>query len=223
MSVPLLNAEVVMPAGEVEYVVLWMHGLGADGNDFKPIIPELKIPESAGVKFIFPHAPIRPVTINNGYEMRAWYDIVSPNLGKGEGEEDILNSVEQIKQLIKQEQAAGLSLDRLILAGFSQGGVIALHTALRLEQPIAGVIALSTYFPFIEQALSDLNEAHLTTPIFAAHGSLDGIVPLTLWEQYTEQLQARGFAVESKKYAMEHSVSLEEIQDLSQWLKARFQ
>ncbi len=214
-----LNCEIVETKEEISKSIIWLHGLGADGHDFVSLIPELKLPSDIGIRFIFPHAPIRPVTVNNGYEMRAWYDLLSLERGKTANEADILITVAWITQLIDNEIAAGIKAENIILAGFSQGGVIALHTALRYPQKLAGIIALSTYFPFAENALKQRSDAQHNIAVFAAHGINDPVIPLLSWEIYVPELQQAGCKVEKHSYPMEHSLCFEEIIALSRWLQ----
>ena len=219
MIMKKLPAEIVRTAGSTEFTVIWMHGLGADGHDFVPVIPELKLPASLGVKFIFPHAPIRAVTLNNGMEMRAWYDLLSLDRSKTANEDDILTTVTLINQLIDNEIESGTSSDKILLAGFSQGGVIALHTGLRYPKRLAGIMALSTYIPFKENTLTQANEVQKAIPIFAAHGKFDPVIPFASYEDYIPSLKAQGYEVEAHDYPMEHSLCLEEINDISAWLQ----
>ncbi|MEE9326857.1 MAG: alpha/beta hydrolase [Cocleimonas sp.] len=215
----ILAFETVKTAQKTDFTVIWLHGLGADGNDFVPMIPELKLPESLRVKFIFPHAPVRPVTLNNGMQMRAWYDLLSLDRTNNVKLDDILITVDWINKLIEKEIESGVPSKKILLAGFSQGGVIAFHTALRFPKKLAGVMALSTYFPFDEDLLAQAGSQHSGMPIFAAHGTNDPVIPHLSWKDYVPKLEAAGFAVEAKSYPMEHSVSLEEIQDISAWLQ----
>ncbi len=215
-----LPSKIVSTTDKTEFTVIWMHGLGADGNDFVPIIPELKLPASLGVKFIFPHAPVRPITLNNGYEMPAWFDMFSLDRADNANEDDILISVGWINTIIENEIANGTPPEKILLAGFSQGGVIALQAGLRYPKKLAGIMALSTYMPFDDNLLANENigkQAGLS--IFAAHGMDDPVIPLMSWKDYVPKLEAKGFNVESHSYKMEHSVSLEEINDISAWLQ----
>ena len=216
----ILPSEVVKTSDQTDFTVIWMHGLGADGNDFVPIIPELKLPENLKIKFIFPHAPVRPITLNNGYEMRAWFDMTSLDRADNAKEDDILTSVSWINTIINQEIDKGTEADHIILAGFSQGGVIALQAGLRFSKKLAGIMALSTYMPFSESLLTNPNiQQQNGNPIFAAHGINDPVIPILSWEDYVPKLESKGFAVEARSYVMEHSVSLEEIQHISTWLQ----
>ena len=197
--------------------MIWLHGLGADGNDFVSIIPELKLPSSLGIKFIFPHAPVRPVTLNGGMQMRAWYDLLSLDRDKSAIEDDILATVEWINQLIETEIQSGVPPEKILLAGFSQGGVIALHAGLRYPKKLAGIMALSCYIPFDANLLEHKTQSGLA--IFAAHGQYDPVIPFASWQDYVPKLEASGFKVEAHAYPMEHSLCLEEINDISRWLQ----
>jgi phospholipase/carboxylesterase len=205
-----------------EWSVLWLHGLGADGHDFAPIVPELVRRDWPALRFVFPHAPVRPVTINNGMRMRAWYDIVGMDFPNRADSEGVAESIVQVEALIAREQARGIPADRLLLAGFSQGGAIALATGLRRNQSLAGVIALSTYLPGAEQAAGVLGEAAVTQPIFMAHGDGDPVIPLTYAERSAQVLKGLGFALDWHRYPMAHQVCAEEIRDLGDWMDRRF-
>lgn len=213
------------PALEIEtgpnpqFTVIWMHGLGADGSDFAPIVPELNLPESPAVRFIFPHAPYRPVTCNGGYVMRAWYDIVSLAPGSREIDEpSLLESRDSIRQLIAREAARGVPSERIVLAGFSQGGAVAYLAGLTHPAPLAGIIALSTYIPSPALLLAEFAAPNGRTPVFAAHGTDDDVVSLELGEQALEVVRWIGVAPEWRTYAMPHSVCLDEIADIGTWL-----
>lgn len=196
--------------------VIWLHGLGADGQDFVPIADELELP--VAVRYIFPHAPQRPVTINGGYVMRAWYDIAAQDIGARQDEAGIRASQADIEALIAQEVARGIAPQNIFLAGFSQGGAIALHTALRQEKPLGGVLALSTYLPLATTVDDEACADALRTPVFMAHGRSDTVVPFTLGKSSKEALEKLGCDVEWHEYAMPHSVYPEELQDIQRWL-----
>ena len=199
------------------YSIIWLHGLGADGHDFVPIVDELELP--VAVRFIFPHAPKIPVTINGGFVMRAWYDIANPAIDAQQDEAGIRASHAAIEALIAQEVSRGIPARHIFLAGFSQGGAIALHTALRLSGPLAGVLALSTYLPLAELAAAEAT-CH-TTPIFMAHGRSDPVVPYALGIASRDQLLELQCAVEWHEYAMQHSVCAAELRDIRAWLTDR--
>ena len=197
--------------------VIWLHGLGADGHDFEPIVPELRLPPALQLRFIFPHAPVRPVTLNQGMRMRAWYDIFQ--LGGGaEDEAGIRESGSAVQQLMHEQIKRGIDTSRIVLAGFSQGGAIALHTALRYSAPLAGVLALSTYLPLRATLKEEMKEANQHVPIFMAHGLYDDIIPLERAEQSRKILADAGYEVEWRTYPMPHSVCAEEIADIAGFL-----
>jgi phospholipase/carboxylesterase len=205
--------------------VIWMHGLGADGNDFVSIVNELDLTGAPGIRFIFPHAPTRPVTINNGYVMRAWYDIAFGDLeGKTRkaDEKGVRESQAQIGQLIARENSRGIAAAKIVLAGFSQGGAIALHTGLRYPQQLAGVMALSTYLPLADSFASEAAPANAKTSVFMAHGTHDPVVPYAMGSDSHELLQKAGYAVQWHEYPMQHSVCLEEVNDIGRWLTGLF-
>lgn len=197
-----------------ELTVVWLHGLGADGHDFVPIVPELDLP--FGARFVFPHAPVRPVTINGGLRMRAWYDIFGFGPGNPEDEAGIEDSAARVAQLVDAEIARGQSPERLVLAGFSQGGAIALHLALHAPQRVGGVLALSTYLPLANRA-----KRAPGLEILMAHGTADPIIPLSIAEASRDALIERGCTVRWLTYAMPHSVCAEEVRDIGAWLAAR--
>jgi phospholipase/carboxylesterase len=216
----LLPSEIVTTNdGNTDYTIIWLHGLGADGHDFVPLVPELRLPKELKIKFIFPHAPVRPITLNNGMEMPAWFDMLSLERESNSKEEDILTTVSWINKFIDSEIENGTKAEKILLAGFSQGGVIALHTGLRYPKKLAGIMALSTYMPFgdalLAQADSQLKDLH----IFAAHGLHDPVIPILSWQDYTPKLSSAGFDDEAHSYAMEHSLCAEEIRDISAWLQ----
>ncbi len=197
--------------------VIWLHGLGADGNDFAPIVPELRLPK-AGIRFVFPHAPVRPVTINAGMRMRAWYDIAD-GANRREDERGVRASQVLIEALIAREKERGTKAGRLVLAGFSQGGAIALHAGLRHPERIAGIMALSTYVPVGEKLSAEASTANRDVPIFMGHGSDDPIIPLVRAEQSRNLLKSLGYPVEWHEYGMPHSVCPEELTDIGTWLR----
>jgi phospholipase/carboxylesterase len=195
--------------------VIWLHGLGADGHDFEPIVPELRLPKP--VRFVFPHAPIRPVTINQGMRMRAWYDIFQFG-GGPEDEAGVRASQKLLEQSISDEARRGFKPENIVLAGFSQGGVIALQTALRYPQRLAGIMALSTYVPIAASLAAERSEANQGLPIFMAHGQFDDLIPLERAKRSRELLEKLGYAVTWKDYPMPHAVCAEEIGDIARFL-----
>ena len=207
-----------MDAPDALGTVVWLHGLGADGHDFEPIVPMLDI--APPVRFVFPHAPMRKVTINAGAEMRAWYDIDprAPLVGT----EDIRRSAEQIEELVQAEEERGIARSRVVLAGFSQGGVIALHLGLRSQERFAGVMALSTYLHDHERIGEEVSFASIDTPILMAHGQMDPMIPMARAITSRDALTALGYDVEWREYGMGHQVSPQEIADIGAWLNARF-
>ena len=213
----LLEAIEVETAKNPSASVIWMHGLGADGNDFAPIVPELELPRTP-IRFVFPHAPVQPVTINGGMRMRAWYDITDGAIRR-EDESGVRASQGLIEALIAREKERGTAASRLVLAGFSQGGAIALQTGLRHSERIAGVMALSTYLPIADKFPAEAGAANRAAPIFMAHGSYDPVIPLARAEQSRGILQSLGYAVEWREYPMQHSVCPEEIADIGAWLR----
>jgi phospholipase/carboxylesterase len=198
-----------------EATVIWLHGLGADGHDFEPIVPELRLPKA--VRFVFPHAPVRPVTINNGMRMRAWYDILQFG-GGPEDEQGIRASQALLENLITAEKKKGIQADKIVLAGFSQGGAIVLQTGLRHAERLAGIMALSTYLPVAETLQKEKSKANQDLPIFMAHGAYDDIIPLRRAEQSRDLLVKSGYPVEWRTYPMPHSVCPEEIGHISEFL-----
>ena len=198
--------------------VIWLHGLGADGHDFAPIVPELGLPSSAKVRFIFPHAPMLPVTINGGYVMPAWYDVKSLDLSQEEDAAGIQSSQRQLEALLRHELERGIASTRIVLAGFSQGGAIALHTGLRYAAPLAGVLALSTYLPLPHTLRTEASPANTALPLFMAHGTADSVIPLAHGAASRDLLRQDGHAVEWHEYPMAHSVCAEEISDIGMWL-----
>ncbi len=207
----------------LEYSVIWLHGLGASGHDFEPLVPELGLLNRPGVRFVFPHAPVRPITINGGAAMRGWYDITSLDFDAREQDvEGTTSSAEAIIELIEHEVERGIPSSNIILAGFSQGGAIALYTALSYEHKLGGIMALSTYLPLQEQLLDNISDANRNIPIFMAHGDYDETIRIEYAERSRQALLQSGFGVEWHHYPMAHSVSAEEVRDLSLWLKRLF-
>lgn len=202
------------------YSVIWMHGLGADGYDFAPIVPELQLPASPGVRFVFPHAPVQPVTINNGMMMRAWYDIKLPNLALREDETGIRQSEQAIRALIQRENQRGIPTSRIVLAGFSQGCAMSLHTSLRLEEKLAGIVGLSGYLPLADMLDKERQAANHQTPIFLAHGTMDPVVTINRAEASRDKLGALGYDVRWHTYPMPHSVSAQEVFDIAAFLRS---
>jgi len=216
----LLPAVVIEPSAPATAAVIWLHGLGADGHDFEPIVPELGLAD-APVRFIFPHAPERPVTINMGYVMRAWYDITAPDLSQGQDEAGTRESEQLLCAWIAHEREQGIPANRIILAGFSQGGAIVLHTGLRYPEMLGGIMALSTYLPLADSVADEKHVANANVPIFMAHGSDDPIIPLGFAERSRDTLMNLGHPVEWHHYTMPHSVCPAEIEAMAEWLRGR--
>ena len=206
--------------------VIWLHGLGADGHDFEPVVPELALPDALPLRFVFPHAPVRPVTLNAGMSMRAWFDIRGLDRDAPVDETGIESSVALLRELVSREQARGIATDRLVLAGFSQGGAIAMHAALGLESTIAGLMVLSSWLPPLTSARNEAgvnSRQPKTLPIFMAHGDFDPMLPLALGEDCRSRIEALGYRVTWRSYPMAHAVCAEEIADIRRWLLDRFQ
>ena len=199
--------------------VIWLHGLGADGHDFEPIVPELVQRSERSVRFVFPHAPIRPVTLNGGYAMRAWYDIIALDRRAEEDVNGIRASQELVTAWIRRENASGIPSERIVLAGFSQGGAMALYSGTRYPERLAGIIGLSCYQPLAGRLDAERLAANQATPIFLAHGMQDPVVIPALGEAACRQLQAAGYAVEWHAYSMPHSVCPQEVTDIATWLR----
>lgn len=198
--------------------VIWLHGLGADGNDFAPIVPELRLPGDLGIRFIFPHAPAIPVTVNGGFVMPAWYDILEMDIDRKVDTNGLIESVKQIQKFVDQELSRGIDSKKIVIAGFSQGGAVAYHFALGYDKPLAGLLAMSTYF-----ATSDIieyNEANKQIPIEIHHGKFDPVVPEKLALKAISDLTEKGYKPEYTTYPMEHSVCPEQIAQISNWLQA---
>ena len=215
------DAVILAPATRASGSVIWLHGLGADGHDFVPIVPELKLPTMPGLRFVFPHAPVRPVTLNMGMRMRAWYDIKTLTAEGRADEPGIRESVAVVGTLIAAERALGIASERIVIAGFSQGGALALNAALRHPEPLAGILALSAYLPLQALLANELAEANRQTPILMCHGQFDPVLPLALGVMACNWLRSSGFKVEWKEYLMQHQVCQPEIHDIAAWLRAR--
>jgi len=195
--------------------IIWMHGLGADGNDFAPLADEIELP--VALRYIFPHAPMMPVTINGGYVMRAWYDISDAAIRR-EDEAGVRASQRRVEALLAREKSRGIGASRIVLAGFSQGGAIALHTGLRHGERLAGIMALSTYVPLGDRLTMEANPANRGVPIFMAHGTHDPMIPSARAQASRDLLRQLGYAVEWSEYRMEHSVCPQEIAAIGAWL-----
>lgn len=216
-----LQAIRLEPPGPVRACVVWLHGLGADGSDFEPIVPELRLPAGHGVRFVFPHAPVRPISINHGMPMRGWYDVRDPDLEQRQDEAGVEESAAHISALLDAEAGAGVDPGSMVLAGFSQGGAIALHCALRYPRALAGVLALSTYLPVADRLGAERSEANAALPVFMGHGTWDPIIPKASGQRSFEQLQRMGYPAEWHEYPMQHAVCAEEVADIATWLAGR--
>jgi phospholipase/carboxylesterase len=199
--------------------VIWLHGLGADGHDFEPVVPELVGPGERALRFVFPHAPVRPVTINNGYQMRAWYDIAGIDRHSIEDEAGIRGSDAAVRALIAREIERGVSASRIVLAGFSQGGAMALFTGLRYPEKLAGLMGLSCYVLLASKFDAERHAANQSTPIFMAHGTFDPVIDVSLGEDSRKSLESKGYSIEWHRFPVPHSVCAEEITAIAAWLR----
>jgi phospholipase/carboxylesterase len=209
----------INPKHSPKHSIIWMHGLGADANDFVPMVEELRLPDELALRFVFPNAPVMPITINNGYEMRAWYDITGGNLQDRIDHAGIQKSVLVVRALIQQELDRGLPAESIMLGGFSQGAVMALTVGLCYPERLGGIIALSGYLPLLDDVLRQAPAANKQIPIFLGHGTEDSLVPHRLSQVVYESLQAAGYSASMHSYAMPHTVCAEEIGDIRQWLE----
>ncbi|MDX3772622.1 alpha/beta fold hydrolase [Chromatiaceae bacterium AAb-1] len=205
--------------GQTRSAVVWLHGLGDSGHGFSPIVPELKLPATAGIRFLFPHAPERPITINNGYRMRGWYDIKTMDLAQRADETGVRESAAAVQQLLDKLISDGIPAEKIILAGFSQGGVIALHLLPRLPYKLAGVIALSTYLCVPDKLTAEQNNINKSTPVLMAHGNQDPVVPYAAGQQAFHVLKNAGFNLRWHEYRMQHSVCAQEVSDISSFIQ----
>jgi len=217
---PLQTIE-IETAANPRHAVIWLHGLGADGHDFEPIVPQLVDRTWPALRFVFPNAPVRPITINGGMAMRAWYDISGLEIAQRQDEAGIRESIRLVGELIEREVARGVAAQNILLAGFSQGGAIVLGGGVRYPQRLGGIIALSTYLPLAEKTDAEAAPANRDVPVFIAHGMLDPTISHALGEMSRDYLAQRGYNVEWRAYPMAHQVCAEEIGDLKRWLGAR--
>jgi len=222
MNSEQLSTIEIQPDADHKYSVIWLHGLGADGHDFESLIPELHLTAEANIHFIFPNAPVQPVTINGGAAMRSWYDILEMSLERQVDIDGIYRSADQVESLIQQEIAKGIPSANILLAGFSQGGVIALHTGLKHQHKLAGIIALSTYLPTIDRLKTERSAAGNGTPIFTAHGIIDPVVAVESGKAAFDALKAMDYNIEWHDYVMEHSLCVEEIDHISVFMNSIF-
>jgi len=221
MSTTALERITVEPESTATACVIWLHGLGDSGAGFAPVVPALGLPDNHSIRFVFPHAPEQAVTINQGYVMRAWYDIKGMDLHNRADMPGVLESEVAVCGLIQEQIDAGIAADKIVLAGFSQGGVMSLFSGLRFPETLAGIMALSCYLPTADQLPSDLSEANKATPILQHHGEQDDVVPLSAGLMAHEMLQANGYSVEWQTYPMPHSVLPQQLKDIAKWLICR--
>lgn len=221
MPTTALERITIEPQSSATSCVIWLHGLGDSGAGFSPIVPMLDLPNDHGIRFIFPHAPEQAVTINQGYIMRSWYDIKSMDLHNRADMAGVLDSEVKVKALIQEQIDAGILSENIVLAGFSQGGVLSLFTGLRFGQSLAGIMALSCYLPSADKMPAACHEANITTPILQHHGERDGVVPISAGKMANRLLVEANYNVNWQSYSMEHSVLPEQLKDIATWLKAR--
>lgn len=217
-STALLPCEVHETGPNPDSAVIWLHGLGADGHDFEPIVPQLQTRTAGGLRFVFPHAPVRPVTLNGGMPMRAWYDILGQTIDRDQDRQGIEQSVAQVNALIDEQIGQGVAAHRIVLAGFSQGGAVALRCGLARPEGLAGVVALSAYLLQADSLSQWLTQSGRQTPVWIGHGQHDPIVPMAMGQSAAEQLTGAGLSVSWQTWPMQHSVCMEEIHMLDQWL-----
>jgi phospholipase/carboxylesterase len=208
------------PAGTPAGTVIVLHGLGADGWDFVPVVNELRLPDALPLRFVFPHAPVRPVTVNAGYEMRAWYDIREFTITGREDLEGITDATDRVQRYVEVERDHGIAPAQVVLAGFSQGGAVALHAGLRSRERLAGIVALSTYLPFKARLQAEVSQTNRDLPILMCHGSADPVVSVELGQMSRDALKEHGYEVEWHAYPIGHEICLPEIQQVSRWLQA---
>lgn len=221
-DLPALETIEICSGPNPSAAIIWLHGLGADGHDFEALVPYLAWPGAPEIRFVFPHAPVRPVSLNGGMPMRAWYDILNLESERGHDQRGIAESITQVKALLERERERGIASERIVLAGFSQGGAIALQLALSYPHQLAGLITLSTYLLFADQLESRIHEANRNIPVFAGHGKSDPVVPFSWGELLHQRLHALGFPIEWHSYPMQHSVCAEEVDHIVTWLAGRF-
>jgi phospholipase/carboxylesterase len=218
MSVKVLERITVEPKESATACVIWLHGLGDSGAGFAPVVPVMGLPNNHTIRFVFPHAPERPVTINQGYVMRAWYDIKSMDLHNRADMTGVLESEADIRALIQEQIDAGIPANKIVLAGFSQGGVVGLFSGLRYDQTLAGIMALSCYLPTADKLPTELHAANKNTPILQHHGEQDDVVPMSSGKMAHDLLKAHGYSTAWRAYRMPHSVLPEQLQDIAKWL-----
>ncbi|BCN94132.1 phospholipase/carboxylesterase [Thiomicrorhabdus immobilis] len=210
---------VVEPAVKANAAVIWLHGLGADGHDFENILPQLGLPNDHAIRFVFPHAPVQPVTVNGGMMMRSWYDILSMDIADRVDINGVEQSANVVNDLIAEQISQGIPAQKIVLAGFSQGGLVVLHAGLNCDENLAGILALSTYYP--EPCFNESSLRNHALPIFMAHGRYDQVIPLSVAEDSKAFLESKDFSVDWHSYPMEHSVCMQEVEQISAWLQTR--
>ncbi len=208
----------IKPERSADAAVILMHGLGADGHDFETLVPELRLPPTSAIRWVFPHAPVRPVTLNGGMPMRAWFDVIGLDRRSEEDTAGIREAAKGIRDLIRRERERGVPADRIVLAGFSQGGAMALYSGLREPERLAGVLALSSYMPLVATLEAEAHPANVAVPIFMAHGTVDPVVAMALGEASRDHLQSLGYDVDWRTYPMPHSLCADEVADIREWL-----
>lgn len=218
MSDALFDGVEINPETGPAATIIWLHGLGADGNDFVPLVPELNIPESLPLRFLFPHAPIRSVTINAGMVMRAWYDILALDGPDNIERNHLLESADALETIIQDEMERGMPSEKILLAGFSQGGAVVLHTGLRYGKKLAGILALSCYLPTADTLAREMSAVNRDIPLMMAHGTMDPLIPVAKSIRTKQELTRLGYQVQWHEYNMQHAVCPEEIQDIRSWL-----
>jgi len=221
MSEQTLPYVEVNPKSKARATVIWLHGLGDSGNGFAPIVPDLKLPDELGIRFVFPHAPTRPVTINNGMSMRAWYDITSLDFNNRADSQGVKESSVLVANLIEKEISQGIPANKIVLAGFSQGGVIALNLGTRFEKSLGGIMFMSSYMSEPEKLSIEGHTANKNTPIFVAHGTHDDVVPIFMGNAAFKVLESNGYQVTWNEYAMQHNVCMQQLTDISNWLQEK--
>lgn len=209
------------PDGEARASIIWLHGLGADGYDFEGVVPMLDLPPDAALRFVFPHAPVQPVTLNGGMEMASWFDIYGIGPDHPQDADGVRASAARVEGLIQRERERGVSSERIVLAGFSQGGAVVLHAGLRSDEPLAGILALSTWLPLADSLEHELRPQRRQTPILMLHGEQDPVVPLHLAERSRQCLQDAGCNIDFLTFGMEHAISAEELQVIGRWMRQR--
>ena len=210
-------------SGEVEHAIIWLHGLGASSSDFPPIVPELGLKPERAIRFVFPQAPARPITVNGGMVMPGWYDIKGIRIEDKQDADGMRESQAMLEALVQQQVALGVPSENIILAGFSQGGAVAYHTFVRSQHQFAGMLTLSTYLPFAENVKVEQTGRNFESPIFASHGTVDPVVPIELGENSVAYLRGLGYSVEWQTYPMEHQVVMNQIRDIGEWINQTFE